>query len=146
MSDIFLSVTLSTPGGPLELNALPHYYVGENSFNELAQTKRRNEAQSPFIDGSYVYNARKENRTEALEVYVTGATIHERETLQRAVTDALDQLHFTMVRILEDSKTTWNCYASDWSISSSRALVHSRMCTIKATVLCDPNPTEVAYP
>ena len=145
MADIFLSVTLSTPTTPLELNA-GKYYVGENSFNELAQTKRRNEAASPFIDGSYPYNTRKENITEALEVHVLGDTIHDREVLEKAVTDALDQGHFTMIRIMEDSKKTWRCHSSDWSISAPRALAISRRCIIKAQVLCDPLVLEEAYP
>jgi hypothetical protein len=144
VSDISLSVLLSTGGAPLEVNSRPHYYVGETSFNEKAVTKRRNTAKSPFIDGEWVYNVRKENVTEALEVYVTGATIHEREVLQKALTDALDQAHFTMTRTIEDSRVVWSCYSSDYTISSPRPLMLSKMCIVKAQVLCDPFITEVA--
>jgi len=147
MADIYLDVWITRAvGGDLHLNDDVAFYVADGSFEDGAGTFRTSEAQSPFIDGTWVYNARKENETVSLKVYAQGGTSRELAVNLKALKDALSQPHFQVVRVLEDAKTTWTCFPSDWSVSSTRPLVHARKALLTSQLRALPSPLEEAYP
>lgn len=138
MSTLPVSVLMSTPTGYLELNDRTTYRVADGSFSSRAVTHRRLSAQSPFLEGEYVYSSVRANISEPLNVYVTGATHFAMETALQALVTALEQTTFTVVRTIGDARYTLACYASDYTISADRPLLHATRVLVQIQLLQDP--------
>lgn len=133
-----LSVTVSTPTGTLELNDRVVYRVADGSFADQSVTKRRTEAPNPFLEGTFVVNALRDNVTETLKVYVYGSTHAEFAAAMAELKEAFDQARFAVVKTVEGQVTTWSCYSSDYQMSTQREFVHSRMGLLSVSLLRHP--------
>ena len=136
---LLLSVRItSSPGWWVELNDKKAYRVAEGSFEDESVTHRRAEASSPFLEGTYVTNALRENVQVPLNVYVMGQTAYEMRSRLARLKELLEQPQFQVEYTVDDARTIWNCYASDYSTSTPRAFLHSKMALLKANLLRDP--------
>ena len=66
MVDMVISCQISTAGGWLELNG-GHYQLTSAAFAERQVPVRRQEAKSPYVEGTYITNSLRDNVTEQLE-------------------------------------------------------------------------------
>jgi hypothetical protein len=139
MSDLALSVLLSTSTTSwLELNDKAVYRVAEGSFASRQVSHRRLSAQSQFLEGEYVYSSVRSNVTEPLNVYVQGATQYAAEAALNSLITALEQTTFTVVRTVGDARYTLSCYASDYTLSADRPLLHAKRILAQIQLLQDP--------
>lgn len=122
----------------VELNDGRVYRVGDGSFEEQTVTFRRKSATNEFLEGEYVISALRENVTVPLNVWVYGQSAYDLEARRKALTDLLSRPTFQVRRSVDDATTVWNCYASDYTVSSTRPLLHARMCQVRAQLVRDP--------
>lgn len=142
MAGINLSVRLYTGTSTyLELNNKTEYTVANGSFENQAVQHRRKTATSPFVEGEYVVSSLRNNVTEQLNVYVNGATQYASRLSLKSLQAALEQPSFTVVRTVDNWKTTWSCYASDYTMQASKPLIHAKMVLVQIQLLRDPVET-----
>jgi hypothetical protein len=115
--------------------------LGAESFGDRQTSFRRSEVSSPYVEGTFVINALRENVTETLDVIV-----EDREGLRladavSALTSALCQVRYTMQVQVRRDVWTWNAYAADHSVQTKREFVHARLAQVRAEIPRDPNVT-----
>lgn len=138
-SQITVAARISTPYGWLYLGAGTQYRLGAESFSDRQTSFRRSEVSSPYVEGTFVINALRENVTETLDVIV-----EDREGLRladavSALTSALCQVRYTMQVQVRRDVWTWSAYAADHSVQTKREFVHARLAQVKAEVPRDPH-------
>jgi hypothetical protein len=126
----------------LELNATP-YRVADGSFDSQSVQHRRKMASSPFTEGEQLVSSLRGNVTEQFSIYVSGTTQYATRTSVKALQDALEQPAFKMVRTIDDAQVTWNCYASDYTMVSSRPLMVAKLIQVQVQLIRDPIETYV---
>jgi len=137
--ELNLSVRISTTTGMwLELNDHVAYTVADGSFEEQGVTFRRQEAPNPFLEGTFIVTALRNNVTDALNIYVSGTTQYEHAQRLATLKALFGQHQFQVERVVDDARTLWNCYASDYGSSASRPLLHARKSLLKVQLLHDP--------
>jgi hypothetical protein len=122
----------------LELNDDSTYRVADGSFENQATQHRRKTATNPFIEGEYVVSSLRGNITEQVNVYVKSDSQYVTRAAVKLITDALEQPTFTFIASVDNWKTTWTCYSSDYTLSSSKPLLHSSMVQVQIQLLRDP--------
>jgi hypothetical protein len=138
--DLALSVTISTVLGPLELEDETNgYWLHKESFGTRNVSYRRVEVSGDFTEGTDVDRALRANVTEMLSVYVTGGTAYQFQARLKVLTDALEQLAFTLTRVVGDAQEVWNCVASDYSLETSQELMVARLGLLHAQVQRKPS-------
>ena len=140
MSDIVLSVRVSFDGDWVELNVAP-YRVGDGSFEESAVAFRRQTVTSPFLEGEFVVTALRGNVNESLNVWVKESDAFALQMSLKTLKAAFGQPQFTLERTVENVKTTFYCYASDYAVTTQRPLLHANMAQFKATRVREPGYT-----
>ena len=133
--DLALSCVISTVLGPLQLEDEAHgYWLHKESFGTRNISYRKIEVAGDFTEGTDVDRALRGNVLEALGVYVAGATTYQFATRLKALTDALEQLQFTLTRIVGDAQEVWTCVASDYTVETSQELMVARLGIVHAQV------------
>jgi hypothetical protein len=122
----------------IELNDGAVFRLADGSFDGQATQWRRTEVSNPFIEGTFITNALRENITERVNVYVQGQTVFECKYYTSVLKTAVSQIRFQAELTIEDARVMWNCYASDYTVESNRPLLHSRMCLVKIDLIRDP--------
>jgi hypothetical protein len=140
-SQITVAARISTPYGWLYLGTGTQYRLGAESFGDRQTSFRRSEVSSPYVEGTFIINALRENVTETLDVIV-----EDREGLRladavAALTSALCQVRYTMQVQVRRDVWTWNAYAADHSVQTKREFVHARLAQVRAEIPRDPNVT-----
>jgi hypothetical protein len=142
MADLAISVKLYTGASTyIELNDKATFWVADGSFENQAVQHRRKTATSPFVEGEYVVSNLRGNVTEQLNVYVKGATQYAVRSSLKTLQTALEQQTFQVVRTIDNWKTTWTCYASDYTMQSSKPLLHSKLVLVQIQLIRDPVET-----
>lgn len=135
MSDLLPSVRIQGLLGWIELeDEAAGYELHADSFASKQVSLRKTEAEGDWVEGSYTTRAVKGNITEPLVVLVTGTSVYECQVLTKALTDALEQLQFSLEVTLGDSKETWRCFASEYTIESSQPLMFADKVIVRASV------------
>lgn len=138
MSAVLAAARISSPYGWLYLGQGTQYRIGAASFAEQSVTFRRSEVTSPYVEGTFVVNALRENVTETLEVYVEGRESLSVTAATRALGAALSQVSYTMQVQLRRDVFTWNAYAADHTVSTRRELLHARIAQVTAQIPREP--------
>jgi hypothetical protein len=137
--DLAVSVAISTVLGPLELEDEDNgYWLHKESLGTRNISYRKLEISGDFTEGTDVDRALRANVVEALGVYVTGLTPYQFATRLKALTDALEQLQFTVTRIIGDAQEVWSCVSSEYSVETSQELLVARMGIVHAQVQRKP--------
>lgn len=133
-SGLSVSGKIETPSGWLDLNDGVGYSFEGTSFADRQVTWRRQEVTSPFVEGTYIVGAVRENITEAVSVWVRGETFSELDARVEALIGALGQMTYRFMLRLEDSAHYWTCWPADYTVSGQREYLHSRLVLVKATM------------
>jgi hypothetical protein len=129
---------ITTPGGWLDLMTDP-FKLSAEAFVESSLTWRKQEANNPFVDGTWVVNATKENITSVVDVYVRGETTAETTASLKALRDAFGQLNYGIEFTIDDVVYYYRCYVADYTIKTPREFRFSTMAQFSAQVPHDPN-------
>jgi hypothetical protein len=137
-----LSVRLYVgPSTYIELNDNSTYRIADGSFENQAVTHRRKTAMSPYVEGTYVVSSLRENVTEQMNVYVMGKTSYATRSALTTLQTALEQPMFTIVRTINNWQTVWTCFASDYSMYSSKPLMMASM--VRVDIQLQRSPSEI---
>lgn len=117
-----------------------HYAVHAESFAQVAQTWRKREVNSEWIEGSFPVSAVRENAQEALVVWVRGYSPADARAYRDKLVDALCQLSFMLMVRRGDVAEYWQCFPSDYTIEQSREFQHAGVSIVRATVPRLPAP------
>lgn len=139
MADLALVCTITAPGGTLDLEAAP-YALERGAFEEAQVSWRKQEATSPWVEGTFITHAVRENITRPLNVWVSAATDAALETAISELTDALEQLSFTITFGVTGSTTTWRCQMADYSIRREQGHRVAKTALVSAQVPTKPTP------
>ncbi len=137
-----LSCTISAPGGAITLTSSP-YRLEAETRREQGVTKRKSEATNPFVEGTYVVSSVRENVAEQVSVYVKAADDSATYNAVKRLTDALDQIVFTMTFAHGGMTETWTCFSADYTIGTQHEFQHAGLAVVRATVPRLPTVTKV---
>jgi len=142
-----LSITLSRTllGLPdLEINDHENYYVSE--LGDQSVTWRRQQASSPWVDGTVTTQRTKENVTRSISVEVLGSLWPYTIENAKALIDAVSQdsfiltIHFApMVTPVEDA-VSYLCEASDYNWVQTKERWHAQRGILNINLIHKPNP------
>lgn len=133
--DVILEV--STPVGPLSLNTGPYELTGD-SFATVSVTHRRQEATNAFIEGTYTVNSLRENIIVPVGVYVRGSLSTDMQRDKAVLTAVFDQSTFEVRRVIEGHEEFWQCFASDYTVTMQRELLHATMAKVDVQLMTHP--------
>lgn len=136
---IIVAARISTPYGWLYLGTGTQYRIAAGSFEDQRTTFRRSEVTSPYVEGTYVINALRENVTESLNVMVEDREALSLADAVRALGSALCQVRYSVQVQLRRDVWTWQAYAADHTVSTKREFLHARLAEVKAEIPRDPN-------
>lgn len=140
-SQITVAARISTPYGWLYLGQGTQYRLGAGSFENQQTTFRRSEVQSPYVEGTFVINALRENVTESLDVIVEERPNLGTADAVRALGAALSQVRYAVQVQIRRDIWTWQAYAADHTVQTKREFVHARLAQVQAEIPRDPNVT-----
>lgn len=130
---------ISTPYGWLYLGQGTQFRIAAGSFEDRQVSFRRSEVTNPFVEGTFVVNALRENVTETLSVWVEGTGDLGVADAVESLGVALSQVTYTMQVQLRADLYTWSAYASDYTVSTKREFLHARIAQVNAEIPRDPN-------
>ena len=125
---------IDTGGQWMDINDGKHYNLEASTLSEASVQWRRKEVQSPYLPGTWVVNAVKDNVLENLVVWVSGDDHYEMSQHLYRLTDALDQLYYAIWWRVDTDEYAWHCQVSDYQIVSDRDLRHASVCKVVAKV------------
>lgn len=136
------ATSISTPTGPLSLDLFPYRLEKDTRSNQQVSL-RRVEAKNPFVQGAYLVNAVKENVTETLNVYVKSTSDSATYNATKALTDALEQITYSISFNRNDYTETWTCFASEYQIATQHEFQHAGLVLVRASVVRLPSVVKV---
>lgn len=132
-----LDVTLQIeiPGRRVDLNADP-YQLTDDTMMDVAVQWRRQEIQSPFVSGSFLVSALRENSTVTVGVYVRGESHLALDNYLDKLMEAFSQFSYKMYFAVGDWDffEVWTCMPADFTVNTTREFRHARMATLRAEV------------
>lgn len=129
-----VSGKIETPTGWLDLDDGIAYEFEATAFGERGVTWRKQEVTSPFIEGTFVTGAVRENVLEQVNVYVRGESHSQLAQRVKRLTDAFGQLSYRMMLRFDDVARYWDCQPADYTVVTQREFVHARMALVRAQV------------
>jgi hypothetical protein len=142
-----LEMAINTRLGWLELeDAANGYELHKDSIAGAQTTWRKQEVDSPWVEGSFTTRAVRGNVPEAVHVWVSGETHYELDERLSAFTDALGQLQYAMRVRTGDLLETWTCFPGDFSIETQQEYRFATIALVRATVPRLPTTVKVQVP
>lgn len=120
--------------GWLDINDGERYKLESSSLSDSAVTWRKKELQSQYLPGTWVLSAVKDNIVENVTVWVIGEDHYAMTSAVRKLTDAFDQLYYSMWWKIDTDEFAWHCQLADYQITADRDLRHASMCKVVARV------------
>jgi len=139
VSEIAIGCRVTTPGGWLDLMSGPYQLAGD-AFAEESVQWRRQEVASPFVEGSWLVNAVRDNASTQVAVWVRGGDAAGTQAATQVLKDAFSQINYGIEFTVNGAKTYYQCYAADFSVQSSREFRFSSMVKFVAQVSYHPVP------
>lgn len=137
-----LTCRISSPSGWLDLEDDDIYELHAEALNDRQVQWRKQQVTSPYVDGTYTTAAVKENVSEALSIWVRAADPLELATRIAQVTDALDQLTYTLMFRSNNYVEYWTAVEpADYTINMAHELRHAFRGIVRATVYRLPELT-----
>lgn len=125
---------ISTPTGMLNVNDGKRYRLEDSTMSESSVTWRRKEVQSPFIEGTFLVDAVRENVQENLTVWVEEFDHYSLELAVRDLTDAVSQLNYYIHWTVDTVEFVWRCQTADYSIQADKNLRHATMSKVACRI------------
>lgn len=143
MTDWTLAAAIHTQLGWLELeDAANGYELHKDSIATKQVTWRKQEVESPWAEGTFVNRAVRGNVTEAMHVWVAGASPFELDQRLTAFTDALGQLQYQVRVRTGDLLETWTCLPADYTIQTQQEYRFATLALVQATIPRLPTTTK----
>lgn len=143
MRTLALSAQIETTEGWLELEDPENgYSLHKDSFSQQQVTRRKQEIEGEWVEGSFTTRSVRNNVTETLAVWVEGATPWEARQRRERLLNALGQLSYQFKLKDEDELQTWDCQPADYSLEAGQELRFARLVLVRAQV---PRLPEVLY-
>lgn len=133
MSDLALIAVISGPLGAIDLESGP-YALERGAMEEVAVAWRKREVENPWVEGSYVTGAVRSNVARPLNVWVAGANRAAYVAARDALTDALEQLTWTLTFGVDGVTATWRCSMADYVVREQQEFLHAHTGLVRATV------------
>jgi hypothetical protein len=134
MDEYVVRCAVTRPGGSLlDISDNERYRLAGDTLGNRQVTWRKQEAEGPYVPGSWVVSAVPETIQETVAVYAYGATPAElRITLDR-LTECFSQLRYFLLWEQEDDSFVWACQVADYTVDTRREFQHSTMalCTFQ---------------
>lgn len=119
MADFVVTCTLTVGGVTLDLNA-GAYQLEAGTRNEMGMTWRKEEVNNPFIEGSYLISAVRENVMETVNVYVRGIDHQAMDKAVQALLAAVENPRYTIAYGHTGITETWSCQTAQYSVGTQR--------------------------
>ena len=130
-----IAFSIHAPSGWLDLDdAAGGYEAHKDTRAGQSVTWRKQEIESPYVEGTFVNEAVRENVSEALAIYVRGGSPFELRQRVTALTDALSQLQYEVRMVEGNAQETWDCSVADYTIETPQEMINSTMALVRATV------------
>lgn len=142
MPTLDINCTITAPSGTLDLNQEGVYKLEATAFGDRAVQQRKTTAKNPFVEGEFVVHSVKENITEVLAVYVYATTPLLLRQRVVALTDAFDQIQYSLVFRHGTTTSTYTCQTADYSIRQQHEYRHALLALVTAQV---PRRPTVVY-
>lgn len=143
MADPVVSCVISTASGTLQLNGIATnstYELESASLEDIGTTWRKHTVDNPWVEGSFTTGAVKENVMLPVNVWVGADTETQLRTATKALTDALDQLRFTLEISIDGVRTTWTCECAEYRVQTKQAFLWARQRLVSAQIPAKPSP------
>lgn len=135
MPDFPVSLTLSNGGAGLQLNnRSAGYQLASETKATQNITWRKTEVSNPFVEGTYVTSALKENIVETVAVYCYGTTGAVLRQKVQDLIDAFSQITYTITWTLNGAQERWTCMPADLQIGTQKEFQHAKMALVTASV------------
>jgi len=134
MSLSFVSLRIREGTRWFELNDGARFKVEGSSFEETAQSYRRQTVESPYIGGRFVVNAVPDVVEETLVLWIYGQDQVDLDDNIELVVRLFSQFSYLLEMTYDTSKKRYECEMADYSISKTRELVHNNMAQIRLRV------------
>lgn len=147
MTVLDVQCTLVVPGLPdlqLEQPGDPFPYQLEASTREeYGVTFRKQEVSSPFVEGTYLIQAVRENVTEQVAVWVRGATHMEMDRRVQAVLERVERPRFVADFRVGSVTERWNCQVASYTVRSQREYQHAKIALLRLQIPRLPRITRI---
>lgn len=142
MPDISVQATLTSPGTTaFTLNSPPAYQLEAATIEEAGTTWRKQEVSNPWVEGSYVVSAVRENIVTPVNVWVRGSTTSELQQRVLTLTTAVGKPRWTLAWALEGLGWTWTCQTSEYTIRTQREFIIAKIALVRIQVVRLPSVT-----
>lgn len=122
MTDVAMSVTITRSSlGLLDLDINDHlnYIVAGPEFLGGQMSWERNQVSSPFVDGDFTVNRRRQNVTENVVIEIMAGSGLELQVNTRVLTQAFSQDEFYMKVEINRATSIYLCEAADYRLITS---------------------------
>ena len=122
MTDVAMSVTITRSSlGLLDLDINDHlnYIVAGPEFLGGQMSWERNQVSSPFVDGDFTVNRRRQNVTENVVIEIMAGSGLELQVNTRVLTQAFSQDEFYMKVEINKATSIYRCEAADYKLVTS---------------------------
>lgn len=99
--------------------------------------KDRKTVSSPFVDGDFLVNCRKEQATTRLAVRINGESATDAHYRLGELVDALDQDEFFLVMVVDDVRYAYACQSADYEIGEQGMWERFRLVAWKIELVAD---------
>lgn len=144
--NVTVAARIGTKYGWLYVGEGTQYRIAAGSFEDQSVSFRRSEVTNPFVEGTFVVNALRENVTESLQVWVEDRPRLPLQDAVEALAAAVSQVSYVMQVQIRSDVFTWNCYAADYSVVTKREFIHARMAQVSAEIPRHPAHTRERLP
>lgn len=143
--DLDVSLLMQLPGGGwLELEDPGNgYSLGKDTFSSRSITHKKVEIDSPWLEGSFVNRAYRNNVIETVAVYVSGSSAETFLQRMRALEDLFSRPQYNMQIRIESRTELWRCQSADMTIETSQELMVAKSALVRAQV---PRMPQVVTP
>lgn len=136
------SCTITGPNGTIAIPLAGVYKFDKNTRENRQVSHRKIEVNNPFVEGAYMVHSVRENIIETIGIYVYATSSAQLRSRIDPLTDAFDQVRYTVTFKTDTATETWTCMTADYTIDSRHEFQHQYMALIKANV---PRLPKVIY-
>lgn len=122
------SLSLEQPGDPFP------YQLEAGTREEYGVTFRKQEVSSPFVEGTYLIQAVRENVTEQVNVWVRGRTHMEMDRRIQAVLERVERPRFVTDFRVGSVIERWNCQVASYTVRTQREYQHATMALLRMQI------------
>lgn len=130
-----------TSGDSIELQTAP-YRLEAAAFGERQVSHRKTEQKNRYVEGTFISDAVRENVMETVNVFVDGGSARGLRLAVDRLTEAFEEISYTIRQVFDDNIENWNCFLADYTIRTPHEFRFSTKALVTAQV---PRLPQVYY-